>query len=237
MNTDTRKMYNLFQHALDSNILDSIDLSSEESKSMLNEWYVKLQGEYGVFDVWRSSALKRGLINFGKNKVDQKTNSAIFFIVDDGMHIAHVLDNKVNFFWTMSKELELYWDLNNQNHYANDYITKNCSQITMDVIGALAFISELKETEYIEVTERKVKSYKNNKKGVKNKKPVFIRSKKYLILKGETNNRKEFQRYTESWTVRGHWRKLSSGAFTWVRPHIKGKGEFTAKDYKLTDVD
>lgn len=47
------------------------------------------------------------------------------------------------------------------------------------------------------------------------------------------NISKEYQRHIESWTVRGHVRRLKNGKLIQVKPHVKGKKEVTPKIYKV----
>jgi len=48
--------------------------------------------------------------------------------------------------------------------------------------------------------------------------------------------KRSITRKTESWSVRGHYRTLKNGSKTFVHAYIKGKGQFTPKEYKLKTI-
>lgn len=49
-----------------------------------------------------------------------------------------------------------------------------------------------------------------------------LRKINYVGREHEVDEDASSREYTHRWWVRGHWRHLSSGRITWVRPHIKG---------------
>jgi len=46
-------------------------------------------------------------------------------------------------------------------------------------------------------------------------------------------NKREYQRHTESWRVRGHYRTYKSGKKVWIKPQVRGKGKTKGKDYTI----
>ncbi|QFP93324.1 UNVERIFIED_ORG: hypothetical protein Xoosp15_59 [Xanthomonas phage Xoo-sp15] len=90
--------------------------------------------------------------------------------------------------------------------------------------------------EYIhKQTNTVVVGHKKQKKS-KKKTPIKIRRKVYsLTITEESLNEatRSYERQTEKWTVRGHWRKTKNGQ-VWIKPHVKGDGkEVTPKEYKM----
>jgi hypothetical protein len=69
------------------------------------------------------------------------------------------------------------------------------------------------------------KKTKNGKK--KNTRPITIvvYNVKIPLVAVTDEERRAYQLMKEAWTVRGHWRTLSSGKKTWVKPHVKGNKE------------
>ena len=44
--------------------------------------------------------------------------------------------------------------------------------------------------------------------------------------------KRHYNRYAESWTVRGHYRQLKDGRKIYIKPYNKGKGKIEKKIYK-----
>jgi hypothetical protein len=91
------------------------------------------------------------------------------------------------------------------------------------------------------VLEKKVvnsggkKSKKKSKSKRSNKKTYLehhYRLEGYEVGKRGSSGR-EFTRHTESWTVRGHLRKLPNGKVVYIKPYVKGTGKKKDKDYVL----
>ncbi|AMO25978.1 hypothetical protein Blue_155 [Bacillus phage Deep Blue] len=84
-------------------------------------------------------------------------------------------------------------------------------------------------------TNTVVIGHKKQKKS-KKKVPVKIRRKVYTLkVTEESLNEvtRSYERQTDKWTVRGHWRTTKNGQ-VWIKPHIKGDGkEVTPKEYKM----
>lgn len=84
-------------------------------------------------------------------------------------------------------------------------------------------------------TNTVVVGHKKQKKS-KKKTPIKIRRKVYsLTITEESLNEvtRSYERQTDKWTVRGHWRKTKNGQ-VWIKPHVRGEGkEVTPKEYKM----
>jgi len=81
---------------------------------------------------------------------------------------------------------------------------------------------------------------KKKKKGKNQKKKavIKIRQRIYKVRVGQNTEsikqEKTFNRQTEKWGVRGHWRQLKSGKKIWIKSYTKGLGENKeAKIYEL----
>lgn len=50
-----------------------------------------------------------------------------------------------------------------------------------------------------------------------------------------SEDKRTYERHTESWTVRGHWRNYRNGKKVWIKPHINGvnKESVKSKSYQL----
>ena len=105
----------------------------------------------------------------------------------------------------------------------------------------MAFMANHKsDLRFVEI-EKEFRNHgsQSKKKQKKNKnKKIKISATKFKIVKiGEleitttTTVPQTFQRHTDNWKVRGHWRTLKSGKQTWVKEHNKGKKEPAAKEY------
>lgn len=81
------------------------------------------------------------------------------------------------------------------------------------------------EVQRTRVVERTAKPGKNRKSGKRsNRRMPTVR--KYTVG-GEMLNElpRKYERHTESWGVRGHYRTYKSGRVVWVRPYTKGDAE------------
>lgn len=70
-----------------------------------------------------------------------------------------------------------------------------------------------------------------------NKKIIHLSSDKIkyeLNLDNVAHNlfKRHYSRYTESWTVRGHYRQLKDGSRIYIKPYNKGKGKPEKKTYR-----
>jgi len=91
--------------------------------------------------------------------------------------------------------------------------------------------------EEVVIEEERVKVVgKNRHKSKGGIKYTYINRKKYIIKapSEEWKQKRQITRHVDSWSVRGHIRRLQNGKEIWVKPHIKGTGEITPKNYKIT---
>lgn len=80
---------------------------------------------------------------------------------------------------------------------------------------------------------------KSNKKGKhKNKtiRKINLTNIKYVKEYSNTNtstDKRTYERHTESWTVRGHYRHYKSGKVVWIEPSTRGTGKPQGKVYNI----
>lgn len=80
------------------------------------------------------------------------------------------------------------------------------------------------EVERTKVIERAAKKRNNGKRSSGGKR--MLTTRKYMI--GEeilSELPRKYDRHTDGWGVRGHYRNLRSGKTVWVRPYTKGKND------------
>jgi len=105
----------------------------------------------------------------------------------------------------------------------------------------MAFMAEYKDSEQVKSEVQEVKTFKKqkkNKKKASSNRIVKITKKSIfkINLEGvENKEKKQIERHTESWKVRGHWRNFKSGKRVWINEYVKGNKEVNkvSKTYKL----
>jgi hypothetical protein len=115
----------------------------------------------------------------------------------------------------------------------------NSSMISLhaSLMAYMEYYSDQKE--YVVVESTSIVKKKKKKKGKSSNKRSAIRIGK-KIYKVSINNKatqrdtRLYERKTEKWRVRGHYRTLKSGEKIWIEPYIKGEGkEISAKEYRF----
>lgn len=95
----------------------------------------------------------------------------------------------------------------------------------------MAFASYYREeVERTKVVERKSVGRRNGKRSGGGKRMLTIR--KYTVsedllseLPEVERGKRKYEKHTESWGVRGHYRTYRNGKTVWVRPYVKGQRE------------
>lgn len=112
-------------------------------------------------------------------------------------------------------------------------------------VQALLYISLLSLEEVSEeflVKEEKVHTVKKSSSSAKgskkrSKSPVRLRkvtTKVYTFKEPTEGEKRSYERKTDAWNVRGHWRTYKkSGKRVWIPPYPKGEGVKEGKEYKL----
>ncbi|MDU1308925.1 MAG: hypothetical protein E6936_15935 [Clostridium perfringens] len=105
-------------------------------------------------------------------------------------------------------------------------------------IRLISYINFIKDNKNITIKSNKKKRLKaNNSNEVKYKKRSveFIENSKVIyiasISEENFNKFKKYTRHTESWNVMGFVRHYKNGKIVWVKPHTRGNGNKSKKDY------
>ncbi len=136
----------------------------------------------------------------------------------------HVGDYRDVMWFTKAKELELTPEQ-----------TKREKAILLCTSWAAVMHYMAEATEVVMVEREITPSLPNQrakKKGKLRAKPRKLIRREYTLTPTTSEKKRTIQRHTESWTVRGHWRKTSAGR-TWVKPHVKGKAKPSQAVYEL----
>lgn len=83
-------------------------------------------------------------------------------------------------------------------------------------------LEEPKETKIAKSNKKNIKQYTN--------KFIKLRSRKKYDKKDDDNKR-NYTRYTDTWSVRGFYRTYKNGKRIWIEGYKKGKGKAKNKDY------
>lgn len=117
----------------------------------------------------------------------------------------------------------------------DDYLNRLAKVSILMVFDVFQYMTHKPEN----ITKKKIKkTLKNTKKrsksGKKRSNYVKIHSKRYIFDTKRENSVKKYERHTESWSVRGHWRYYKkSGKRVWIDGYVKGKGDIEGKVYKI----
>lgn len=129
--------------------------------------------------------------------------------------------------------------INSRFHNYTDEMAQNSAKATIRlVLDVFQYMTH--RTEHVvlkEETKQYKKSSKNKKKSNNNKsRYVKIKTSRYTLdFEKEVNtDPRGYERHTDAWTVRGHWRYYKkSGKRVWIKGHVRGQGETEGKIYKV----
>lgn len=115
--------------------------------------------------------------------------------------------------------------------YGNDEVIKDTVTVYFTV---MAYIYHFKPE--IEVREFRKHNGGKTRRISRSSHTVTLKRTVYIMPDHIKATRRPPQRYTESWAVRGHPRRLKSGKVVPVKPYTKGNGKIADKEYRLEDV-
>lgn len=126
-----------------------------------------------------------------------------------------------------------------KNEFSNTpLVTANA--LTNLIVGVIEYLNSPSQV----IAKREVKEPVTNKgsksKKSKNKsKKTYIYKCYYSIDKIDTASKRSYERHTESWTSRGHWRTYKSGKRVWIKEQVRGRGKnkVQTKEYKISKLD
>jgi hypothetical protein len=118
---------------------------------------------------------------------------------------------------------------------------EHCDDIMSKLSGmyqqVMLYVLYHQDNENVMVRDQKTVSYQHkSRRNKKQKHTVYIRKNVYKFVSSPNSSQRTYERHAGSWSVRGHWRNLSNGKSVWIKPHIKGDGEFDKKTYKLDQL-
>ncbi|MBZ9635531.1 hypothetical protein [Clostridium sp. FP1] len=113
--------------------------------------------------------------------------------------------------------------------------------ITLCNFFSILIYSQLNQEQVIRQTKthtHKIQSKKDKRAGKKPKtkliKQTIITLNTDHIQPPTEEEKREYERHTLGWTVRGHWREYKSGKKVWIKPHINGdKDNVEGKVYEV----
>lgn len=108
----------------------------------------------------------------------------------------------------------------------------------LSIVNFIALYREVKEL----VSERTLstKKVKKDRHGKAKSSVRYVPSRVYAIQSVPTADevKRERERHTEAWAVRGHPRHYKSGKVVWIKPYVKGdKDKVEPKEYRVSEFE
>lgn len=143
----------------------------------------------------------------------------------------------------------------NENTEVKEYLNNNDDGLeailrsVLEVVGVLIYLQMPNKTREVQKRTNLQIEGKSNKKKSSSKKKVYLYKTTYYIdgidIECETKDTRNYNRKTDQWISRGHWRTLRNGRKIWIKesvkkskvPVVKTENSNTSKEYKITKVD
>lgn len=189
--------------------------------------------------------LKEGLIDFTNLNVrpdQQHQHHKILLYFDDegtNIYMTLYLNEHLAFDWKTEYNVENGVTFSITLPPKVKDVTDKEREIMTDMTGIWAasmLYMKTARAEYIQTEEHRARKTKKARGGKGNKRVVYVHSKTYKLYlpSEESEEKREIERKTESWSVRGHTRTYKkSGKTIVVAPYKKGKGRFEPKTYHV----
>lgn len=180
------------------------------------------------------------VIEFYEFKIIKNTIKGSFYLDNDknvkGTVSEYVYNFETNEFSEFSCSLIKPGDTSPKSLKLFEDIKNDVSQFCLSTIFTLIFIAEFREDTEV-ITETRINfinSNSQNKSKNKKKKPLKIGIYHINPNFQVSIEKRKFERHTEAWGVRGHWRNYKkSGKRVWVKEHDKGQGVKEGKTYLI----
>ena len=105
-----------------------------------------------------------------------------------------------------------------KRRFANDL----CIEALSILLGVITIFNDKKDNYIYTETENKTPQVSHKKsKNKKSKKVTYISHKTITIHKSESRSNASYERHTDSWVQRGHWRNYKSGKRVWIKECVK----------------
>lgn len=227
--------------------IDRILLSAEDSKR-LDDWWLNIhEGAYNEF----RPVMEEGLIILELDpnmkydqafvKANQLTPMLLFLYFNqlDNVRVHYeiyrTLDKNrterilkgVKNYAELKSDLTI--NLDNHSGLKKEHAINFLDSITSSHIALMNYMEMYRDVRervsFKTVRKTAKKKRKNGKK--KNTRPITMKvyNVNIPITPVTEEERREYQRMKEAWTVRGHWRTLPSGKKIWIKPYVKGNKE------------
>lgn len=118
----------------------------------------------------------------------------------------------------------------------DEFAQEQAKVYTLIAFELFAYISNVTENIIEKKISKSVKKKPKKKTGSKKPKQrqVRISVTRYEIDFERSESSQKYQRHTDAWTVRGHWRYYKkTGKKVWIKPYKKGQGEIDKKIYTV----
>lgn len=126
-----------------------------------------------------------------------------------------------------------------KNEFSNTpLVTANA--LTNLIVGVIEYLNApSKAIVSRDVKEPVASNGKKSKKSKNKNKKTYIYKRYYVVDNIETNSNRKYERHTESWTSRGHWRTYKNGKRVWIKEQVRGRGKnkVQTKEYKINKLD
>ncbi|WP_053957143.1 hypothetical protein [Inediibacterium massiliense] len=229
--------------------LDRIELT-DENTHILAKWYMDNLSYLKENTQQIKDVFDEVIIIYSNNIIHKKNNEFCMYYLENEKTGELVKLYEFDFNFEKTKEDII---CNNQVYYEIKYNEDEVKDkdeaekhlrtwINQDIqsvlyINAYTSFNQEQIIKQIKIHKRKSQSKKAKKTGKKSK----IKLIKQNIIRLNTDHiqlteeeKKQYERHTFGWTVRGHWRTYKSGKKTWIKPQVRGdKNKISGKVYQV----
>ncbi|SMC19425.1 hypothetical protein SAMN02745134_00826 [Clostridium acidisoli DSM 12555] len=240
--------------------LDIIELTDEEFDNIIAPWCYNnkekiMQNKDNIKHIFNKGIIS---IKQTENKFDMYNYFEVKHLqkksVIELCTYLHAYDSrKLNFCWNLEPQVTIEEHINsfvhneimnfNWKYYKNkelDYVDDMEVYDTLQKYFSIIIFSQLNQ-EYVirqtKTTSKKIQSKKDKRAG---KKPRTKLIKQNIIrintdhIQLTEEEKRDYERHTLGWTVRGFWRNYKDGKRVWIKPHVRGdKDNIEGKIYEI----
>jgi|SRR5690554_3111764 len=224
--------------------LDRVHLDKKEDIMRVVEWGFEHKN---VMDTLTASQypLPEALVKYSdiayhhfktyKNEDGEQGNLVLHSLYYYGeLYLSFIVDLGEN------KEFKLIY-AKDPERWGEQELQKYMFESYVGIQALMAYMLHYREDfEYKEVRHQKAKKVRKGKSKKKKKTQVrVVKIGHYYMnvdtVQQRTQETRQYNRQTESWRVRGHWRTYKSGKRVWIKPQVRGKkdGKIKPTIYKV----
>lgn len=211
---------------------DKIVMSNDDYVRLTDWWVNVHEGETVKF----SPVMSEGLILLDYQK-DQGMILYIYFKHKDDHNVAYEIHRQKGDILTTLMVVErnyktfkytVLWHNEKDLPIPKEVVTSYVDSITGIHPAVMSYMEFYKEErDRVSYTKHRILHSKQKKNGKKKKSVKPITMYTYTLHPSEDHtgdkDKQQYNRMTESWLVRGHWRNLKDGRKVWVKSYVKGK--------------